>query len=81
MAVPFEGWGGFALLALLLVTSVIAQPVRIFLSALVCKFFKVPDDKIADFALRESQKRRPNPAREVITALAALVAAARGKGQ
>jgi hypothetical protein len=81
VVIPPEGWVGFALSALVLTASIVAQPARIFLIACVCRIFKVPRKQVAEFALAEAQRGHPSPVREVILAIAGLVAATRGKSQ
>jgi hypothetical protein len=79
VAIPFEGWVGVALLAILIVTSIAAQPIRILLNGLICKLLKVPPDKIAEWALEEARKERSNPVNETLKGVAGVVAAYRGK--
>ena len=73
MAIPEGGWVGIALLIALWTVSIVAQPIRIFLNALVCKIFNVPRDRIAEFALSEARKRPPSAVREIAAVFAALV--------
>jgi hypothetical protein len=67
------------LLALVLTASIVAQPARLFLIALVCKIFKVPAEKVADLTLSEARKGHSAPVRDgIAAALSAFVAAAYG---